>query len=49
MGPRVLRVAVLCVSAVVTVAIFALAPIYTPTVLAAAHDAFDPPHQCGGG
>ncbi len=39
MGRRVLRIVLLCVSAIVTVAIFAVAPIYSRPVLAAAFDA----------
>jgi hypothetical protein len=46
MGPRVLRIALLAASAVVTVAIFALAPITIPSVLASFNDR---PHSCGGG
>ncbi|HKB19055.1 MAG TPA: hypothetical protein VKF28_08460 [Candidatus Dormibacteraeota bacterium] len=51
MGRRVLRIVLLCVSAIVTVAIFAVAPIYSRPVLAAAFDAVIGPqqHQCGGG
>jgi hypothetical protein len=51
MGRRVLRMVLLLVSATVTVAIFAVAPIYTRPVLAAAVDAVggQPQHQCGGG
>lgn len=49
-GRPIPRIAVLLVSALVTVAVFALAPLYTPTVLAAAYDAVaGPQHQCGGG
>jgi hypothetical protein len=49
-GRPIPRIAVLLVSALATIAAFALAPLYTPTVLAAAYDAVaGPPHQCGGG
>jgi len=51
MGRRVLRIVLLFVSAAVTVAIFAVAPIYFRPVLAAAVDAVQGPeaHSCGGG
>jgi len=49
MGRRVPRMVLLCVSAFVTVAIFACAPVFVPTVLAGAQEAMYPPHQCGGG
>ncbi|HUE68368.1 MAG TPA: hypothetical protein VMP38_09320 [Candidatus Acidoferrum sp.] len=50
MGRPIPRIAVLLVSALATIAAFALAPLYTPTVLAAAYDAVaGPQHQCGGG
>jgi len=41
---------VLFVSTLATIAAFALAPLYTPTVLAAAYDAVaGPQHQRSGG
>jgi hypothetical protein len=49
MGRRVSRIVLLFASGLVTVAIFAVAPILTPGVLAAADDAINPPHSCGGG
>jgi len=50
MGRPIPRIAVLVVSAIATVAVFALAPGYTQTVLAAAYDAVTGQgHQCGGG
>jgi hypothetical protein len=51
MGRPVSRIVLLIVSALVTVAAFALAPIYSRSVLAAAFDALSgqPQHQCGGG
>ena len=49
MGRRVPRMVLLCVSAIVTVAIFACAPVFVPRVLAAAQEATYPAHQCGGG
>jgi hypothetical protein len=49
-GRPIPRIAVLVVSALATIAVFALAPLYTPTVLAAAYDAVaGPQHQRAGG
>lgn len=51
MGRRVLRIVLLFVSGIVTVAIFAVAPVAFNggTVLAAATSVFVQPHSCGGG
>jgi hypothetical protein len=44
-GRPIPRIAVLLVSALATIAVFALAPVYTPTVLAAAYDAVAGPQH----
>ena len=49
-GRPIPRIAVLLVSAVATIAVFALAPLYNPTVLAVVYDAMaGQQHRCGGG
>lgn len=48
-GRPIPRIAVLIVSALATIAVFALAPLYTPTVLAAAYDAVAGQHLHVGG
>lgn len=51
MGRRVLRIVLLFVSGIVTVALFAGVPVLFngATVLASASSVFVEPHSCGGG